>query len=938
MTDYKATLNLPETAFPMRGNLPQREPARLARWDEIDLYRQLREVGKGRKTFILHDGPLYANGNIHIGHAVNKVIKDMIIKSKTLSGFDVPYVPGWDCHGLPIEHKVETLIGKAGDKVPYREFRQKCREYAAEQVAGQKADFIHLGVLGDWDNPYLTMNFDTEANIVRALGKIIDNGHLVKGYKPVYWSVVGQSALAEAEVEYQDKTSTAIDVRFTFIDQDKVLALFGAAAGEAPVSLVIWTTTPWTIPANQAVSINGTLDYALVEAHTEQGVDRMVLAAEMVDAIMARWGVDKFEVLATCNGAALELLQLQHPIYDRQVPVILGDHVTTDAGTGAVHTAPDHGMEDFVVGQAYGLGTLNLVQADGTYTDAAGEFAGVHVYKADGPVCEALEREGTLVHLKRFQHSYPHCWRTKTPLIYRATPQWFVSMEAKQLKSQALDAIKGVQWFPEWGQNRIESMVEQSPDWCVSRQRTWGVPITVFTHKQTGELHPRTAELIEQVAQKIEQGGIDAWFELDATELLGAEAADYDKVTDTLDVWFDSGVTHHAVLREREGLSFPADMYLEGSDQHRGWFQSSLKTSIAINGCAPYKQVLTHGFTVDEKGYKMSKSLGNVIAPQEVTDSLGADILRLWVASTDYSGEMAVSKQILQRTADSYRRIRNTARFLLANLNGFDPATHMVAAADMLALDRWAVDATARLQQKVIAAYDSYRFLDVYQQVHHFCVQELGGFYLDIIKDRQYTTQPDSLARRSCQTALFHIAQALVRWIAPILSFTADEIYEVLPGEHKDSVLLTTWYDELFELAEDESLGRDFWQRVMAGKDAVNKCLEDARNEKLVKASLAAEVTLYVDDSLQADLERLGDELRVVLITSKATLKPLSEAGDARSTDVDGLKVAVAASEHAKCGRCWHHREDVGSHAGHEELCGRCVTNVDGEGETRHFA
>jgi isoleucyl-tRNA synthetase len=938
MTDYKATLNLPETAFPMRGNLPQREPARLARWDEIDLYRQLREEGKGRKTFILHDGPPYANGNIHIGHAVNKVIKDMIIKSRTLSGFDAPYVPGWDCHGLPIEHKVETLIGKAGDKVPYREFRQKCREYAAEQVAGQKADFIRLGVLGDWDNPYLTMNFDTEANIVRALGKIIDNGHLVKGYKPVYWSVVGQSALAEAEVEYQDKTSTAIDVRFTFIDQDKTLSLFGAAAGEAPVSVVIWTTTPWTIPANQAVSINGALDYALVEAHTEQGVDRMVLAAEMVDDIMARWGVDKFEVLATCNGAALELLQLKHPIYDRQVPVILGDHVTTDAGTGAVHTAPDHGMEDFVVGQAYGLGTLNLVQADGTYTDAAGEFAGVHVYKADGPVCEALEREGTLVHLKRFQHSYPHCWRTKTPLIYRATPQWFVSMEAKQLKSQALDAIKGVQWFPEWGQNRIESMVEQSPDWCVSRQRTWGVPITVFTHKQTGELHPRTAELIEQVAQKIEQGGIDAWFELDATELLGDEAADYDKVTDTLDVWFDSGVTHHAVLREREGLSFPADMYLEGSDQHRGWFQSSLKTSIAINGCAPYKQVLTHGFTVDEKGYKMSKSLGNVIAPQEVTDTLGADILRLWVASTDYSGEMAVSKQILQRTADSYRRIRNTARFLLANLNGFDPATHSVDAADMLALDRWAVDATARLQQKVIAAYDSYRFLDVYQQVHHFCVQELGGFYLDIIKDRQYTTQPDSLARRSCQTALFHIAQALVRWIAPILSFTAEEIYEALPGEHKDSILLTTWYEELFELAEDDAFGREFWQRVMAVKDAVNKCLEDARNEKLVKASLAAEAILYVDDSLRADLERLGDELRFVLITSEATLKPLSEAGDARATDVNGLKVAVAASGHAKCGRCWHHREDVGSHAGHEELCGRCVSNVEGEGETRHFA
>ncbi|GGO88263.1 isoleucine--tRNA ligase [Marinobacterium nitratireducens] len=938
MTDYKATLNLPETAFPMRGNLPQREPARLARWNEIDLYARLREAGKGREQFILHDGPPYANGNIHIGHAVNKVIKDMIVKSKTLAGFDAPYVPGWDCHGLPIEHKVETLIGRAGDKVPYSEFRQKCRDYAAEQVAGQKADFIRLGVVGDWDNPYLTMNFDTEANIVRALGKIIENGHLIKGYKPVYWSVVGQSALAEAEVEYQDKTSTAIDVRFSFADQAAALGKFGSDAGEGPVSLVIWTTTPWTLPANQAVSLNAELDYALVQVEINQGPERIVVSADMLDDIMARWGVDKFEKLATCSGKSLERLVLEHPFYDRQVPVILGEHVTTDAGTGAVHTAPDHGMEDFVVGQEYGLGTLNLVQANGTYTDAAGEFAGVHVYKADGPVVDALEREGKLVHLKRFEHSYPHCWRTKTPLIYRATPQWFVSMDARGLKAQALDAIKGVSWFPEWGQNRIEAMVEQSPDWCVSRQRTWGVPITVFTHKQTGELHPRTAELIEQVAREIEKGGIDAWFELSAESLLGDEAADYDKVTDTLDVWFDSGVTHHAVLRQREELRFPADLYLEGSDQHRGWFQSSLKTSIAINGCAPYKQVLTHGFTVDEKGYKMSKSLGNVIAPQEVTDSLGADILRLWVAATDYSGEMAVSKQILQRTADSYRRIRNTARFLLANLNGFEPERDAVAPADMLALDRWAVDAAYQLQQKIAAAYDSYRFLEVYQQVHHFCVQELGGFYLDIIKDRQYTTQADSLARRSCQTALYHIAEALTRWVAPILSFTAEEIYEVLPGERKESVFLSTWYEGLFELAADDAFGREFWNRVLDVKTAVNKCLEDARNEKLVKASLASVVTLYVDDSLKADLERLGDELRFVLLTSKAELAPMADAADARDTDVTGLKVAVAASEEAKCGRCWHHRADVGQNEAHPELCGRCVDNVEGDGEVRHFA
>jgi isoleucyl-tRNA synthetase len=667
-------------------------------------------------------------------------------------------------------------------------------------------------------------------------------------------------------------------------------------------------------------------------------VDYQVLAKSMVESIMERWGVNNFSVLASVNGAALESLMLKHPVYDREVPVILGDHVTTDAGTGAVHTAPDHGMDDFIVGLKYGLTTLNLVQADGTYIDNAGEFAGIHVYKADGPVTEALEREGKLVHLKRFQHSYPHCWRTKTPLIYRATPQWFISMDKKNLKADAMEAIKGVQWFPDWGQNRIESMVGQSPDWCVSRQRTWGTPITLFTHKQTGELHPRTAELIEQVAQRIEKAGIDAWFDLDAAELLGDEANDYDKVTDTMDVWFDSGVTHHSVLRTKESLHFPADMYLEGSDQHRGWFQSSLKTSIAINGCAPYKQVLTHGFTVDEKGYKMSKSLGNVIAPQQVNDKLGADILRLWVASTDYSGDMAVSDQILQRTADSYRRIRNTARFLLANLNGFNPETDLLKPEEMLALDRWAVDAAYRLQKRVIDAFDSYRFLDVYQAVHNFCAQELGGFYLDIIKDRQYTTKADSFARRSCQTALYHVAQALTRWIAPILSFTADEIIEVLPGNNPESAMLTTWYDGLFEMAEDDQFGRAYWERILDVKQAVNKCLEDARNEKLVKGSLAAEVTLYADEALTADLNRLGDELRFVLITSTAAIEPLANAGAAANTQVEGLKVVVKASEHAKCGRCWHHREDVGTHAGHDDLCGRCIDNVEGEGEQRHFA
>ena len=940
MSDYKHTLNLPETAFPMRGNLAQREPDMLKRWQDIDVYGKLRQARAGRDKFILHDGPPYANGSIHIGHAVNKILKDMIVKSRGFMGFDAPYVPGWDCHGLPIEHKVEQEIGKAGVKVDYKTFRQACRDYAAKQIEGQKQDFIRLGVMGEWDKPYLTMDPQVEADIIRALGQIVANGHLVRGYKPVYWSVVGQSALAEAEVEYQDKTSTQIDVRFTAVDQAKALAAFAAEDGEGPVSVVIWTTTPWTIPANQAVSLNADFDYALVQVDAGQGPERMILANDMVDGIMARWGVESYKVLATCKGQALEHLALQHPFYDRQAPVILGEHVSTDAGTGAVHTAPDHGMEDFVVGKAYGIGTINLVQADGTYTQAAGELAGVHVYKADDPVCEALTREGKLVHSEKFRHSYPHCWRTKTPLIYRATPQWFISMDQKNLRKDALAAIKGVRWVPAWGQNRIEAMFEQSPDWCISRQRTWGVPITLFIHKETQELHPDTANLIEAVARQVEEGGIDAWYELDTAALLGDDAGQYDKVTDTLDVWFDSGVTHASVLRKRPELGqFPADMYLEGSDQHRGWFQSSLKTSIAINGVAPYKQVLTHGFTVDGKGHKMSKSLGNVIAPQEVMNELGADILRLWVAATDYSGEMTVSKDILRQTADGYRRIRNTARFLLSNLNGFEPDSHKVAPADMLALDRWMVDRARVLQEELDQDYQNYAFLKIYQKVYNFCEATLGGFYLDIIKDRQYTTQADSLARRSCQTALYHVAEALVRWIAPILSFTADEIWQHLPGERGDSVFLETWYQDLAALPEDAELGRDYWRELYSVKEAVNKCLEEARARGEIKGSLSAEVTLYCEGELAQRLQHLGNELRFVLITSEAEVKPVSEAGgDAEPTSHEGLRVKVTPARHAKCERCWHHRDDVGQHPTYDDLCGRCVENVEGQGEARAYA
>ncbi|MBN1008024.1 isoleucine--tRNA ligase [Amphritea pacifica] len=934
MTDYKPTLNLPNTKFPMRGNLAQKEPQMLKQWQKMDLYQKIREVSAGREKFILHDGPPYANGDIHIGHAVNKILKDIIVKSRTLAGFDAPYVPGWDCHGLPIEHNVEKKIGKAGVKVSYGDFRKKCREYAARQVEGQKKDFIRLGVLGDWDNPYLTMNFETEANIIRALGKIAENGHLVKGYKPVYWSVVGSSALAEAEVEYQDKTSLAIDVRFAPVDQEAFLSCFDDLSGEGEASVVIWTTTPWTLPANQAVSLNAELDYVLVQV----GGERLLIVEALVEDALQRYGVEEYKIVGHCKGEALEHQQLHHPFYDKQVPVILGDHVTVEAGTGAVHTAPDHGVEDFSVGRAYGIGTLNLVGPDGVYTEKAGEFAGQHVYKVEGAIVAALEANDRLILKKQFSHSYPHCWRTKTPLIYRATPQWFISMEEKGLKKDALAAIKEVEWFPGWGQNRIESMVEQSPDWCVSRQRTWGVPIALFVNKTTSELHPETPRLIEEVALRVEKAGIDAWFDLDATELLGDEADQYEKVLDTLDVWFDSGVTHYSVLDRTAGLQFPADMYLEGSDQHRGWFQSSLKTSIAIKGCAPYKQVLTHGFTVDGDGRKMSKSVGNVVAPQDVMNKYGADILRLWVASTDFSSEMTVSDEILKRTADAYRRIRNTARFLLANLEGFNPQTDMVAPADMVALDRWAVDRAARLQDELVGHYDQYQMLQVYQKVSHFCSLDLGGFYLDIIKDRQYTAKADSVARRSCQTALYHIAEAMVRWIAPILSFTADEIWNELPGERAESVQLVTWYTELAKLDESAELGRHYWQQVLAVKTAVNKELENQRNAGHIGGSLEAEVTLYCAPELKVQLEKLADELRFVLITSKAAVRSADETADAVATELEGLSIAVIKSEQAKCGRCWHHREDVGNTPEHEELCDRCVENVAGAGEQRNFA
>ena len=938
--DYKNTLNLPETSFPMRGDLAKREPDMLKNWYDKNLYQKIRQATKGKKSFILHDGPPYANGNIHIGHAVNKILKDIIIKSKTSLGFDSPYIPGWDCHGLPIELKVEGLVGKPNEKVTAAEFRQKCREYAAEQVEGQKKDFIRLGVLGDWDNPYLTMNFDTEANIIRTLGKVIANGHLYKGSKPVHWCLDCGSSLAEAEVEYEDKVSPSIYVRFPAVSAVEIEEKFNAVGkGHGKLSAVIWTTTPWTMPSNRAIAVNSDLEYNLVQL----GDERVILAAELVESVAKAVGIESVEILGSVKGADLELTRFHHPFYDFTVPVILGDHVTTDGGTGLVHTAPDHGLDDFIVGQKYNLPMAGLVSNDGKFISTTEFFAGKGVFEANPLVVEKLQEVGNLLKVEKIKHSYPHCWRHKTPIIFRATPQWFIGMETQGLRQQALGEIKGVRWIPDWGQARIEKMVENRPDWCISRQRTWGVPMTLFVHKETEELHPRTLELLEEVAKHVEKAGIQAWWDLDEKELLGADAETYRKVPDTLDVWFDSGSTYSSVVANRpEFNGQDIDMYLEGSDQHRGWFMSSLMLSTATDSKAPYKQVLTHGFTVDGQGRKMSKSIGNIVTPQEVMDKFGGDILRLWVASTDYTGEMTVSDEILKRAADSYRRIRNTARFLLANLNGFDPKRDLVKPEDMISLDRWAVACALDAQKEIKDAYDNYQFHTVVQRLMRFCSVEMGSFYLDIIKDRQYTTKADSLARRSCQTALWHIAEALVRWMAPILSFTADEIWQHLPQTESgraEFVFTEEFYQGLFGLGENEKLDDAYWQQLIKVRSEVNRVLEVARNDKVIGGGLEAEVTVYANDEYRALLEQLGNELRFVLITSKAEVKALADKPvDVAAGELEGIAVSVARSHGEKCPRCWHYSDKIGVNPEHPTLCPRCVENVAGNGEVRHFA
>ena len=935
MTDYKNTLNLPETGFPMRGDLAKREPAMLQNWYDKELYRKIRQVKKGKKSFILHDGPPYANGKLHIGHAVNKIIKDIIIKSKGLSGYDSPYIPGWDCHGLPIEQKVEEQVGKPGVKVTPAEFRQICRDYAASQVELQKADFIRMGVLGDWQNPYRTMNYDTEANIIRALGRVIENGHLVKGAKPVYWCTDCMSALAEAEVEYYDKSSPAIDVKFKATDNQTVANKFGVST-DLTIYAVIWTTTPWTLPASRGIALNATVEYQLIQINDKEC---LILAADLVESVMKRADITDWKILGSCQGDALELLRFKHPFLDFDEPIVLGEHVTVDAGTGAVHTAPGHGAEDFIVGQKYDLEVANPVGGNGCYLPGTGAgLDGLFVFKANKVVIELLKEHNALLHFENIEHSYPCCWRHKTPVIYRATPQWFISMDKQGLRAQSLKEIKQVRWIPDWGQARIETMVANRPDWCISRQRTWGVPMTLFVHKETEELHPDTLQLVEKVAKLVEQNGIQAWWDADIKDLLGPDADDYRKVPDTLDVWFDSGSTFYSVVGVRpEFEGHEADMYLEGSDQHRGWFMSSLMLSTAIDNKAPYKQVLTHGFVVDGQGRKMSKSLGNIVTPQEVMNKLGADILRLWIASTDYSGEMSYSDEIIKRAADSYRRIRNTARFLLANLNGFDPVKDMVKPEDMVVLDRWAVSVAKEAQEQIIQAYENYDFHRVVQRIMQFCSIEMGSFYLDIIKDRQYTAKSDSIARHSCQTALYHIAQAMVRWIAPVLSFTADEIWQYLPaGEKSEFVFEDEWYNSLFTLAESETLNSAYWAQILTIRSEVNKVLEQGRNDKVIGGSLEAAVTLYANSEIATALAKLENELRFVLLTSQASVKPLDSASQqAVQSDIQGLKIELAKAQGDKCPRCWHYTVDNNPTT---HLCKRCEENIHGNGEVRHFA
>jgi len=960
--DYRKTLNLPESTFPMRGNLPQREPGWVAQWAQQNVYESIRAASAGRPKFILHDGPPYANGDIHIGHAVNKILKDIIVKSRNLAGFDAQYVPGWDCHGMPIEIQIEKKYGK---HLPVEQVQARARAYAHEQIERQRQDFKRLGVLAAWDEPYLTMNHANEANELRVLARILEKGYVFRGLKPVNWCFDCGSALAEAEVEYADREDPSVAVAFAFDDAQAVAQAFGLKALDAGAA-VIWTTTPWTLPANQALNVHPELEYALLRLTEAQPFGRvLLLAKERVQACLQDWQLQG-DIIATARGQTLTRLAMRHPLFDvdphyaRRAPIYAADYVSLETGTGVVHCAPAYGVEDFISCKQNGLQDaqiLNPVMADGHYVQTLPLFGGLKIWNANPRIIDALREAGRLLKTEKIRHSYMHCWRHKTPVIYRATSQWFAGMDransdAQSLRASALKAVQDTGFYPAWGRARLHAMIANRPDWTLSRQRQWGVPMAFFVHRETGELHPRTPELLEQIAQRIERHGIEAWQTLDVQELLGDEAPLYEKNQDTLDVWFDSGSTHATVLGGQNGdmqgshaqaLQWPADLYLEGSDQHRGWFHSSLLTSCMLYGRAPYKALLTHGFVVDGQGRKMSKSLGNVVAPQKVSDALGAEILRLWTASTDYSGELSISDEILKRVVEGYRRIRNTLKFLLGNVRDFDADSQMLAVDELFEIDRYALVMTAAMQEEVLAHYQRFEFHPIVSRLQVFCSEDLGAFYLDILKDRLYTTGENSRARRSAQTALHHITHALLRLMAPILSFTAEEAWQTLhkekaeragkeqAGEQANSIFTTLFHT--LPAARDAQALQEKWARLRSIRAQVMREIEAVRSQGKIGSSLAANVTLRAGGQDAALLESLADDLRFVLIVSQTKVETIQEA--ARS---NALEIAVAPSAAPKCERCWHHREDVGSHPDHPTLCGRCVSNLFGEGEPRCHA
>ena len=919
--NYRDTLNLPQTELSMKAGLPKKEPEILDFWNDIGLYKKIRQQNLNNKKFILHDGPPYANGAIHLGHSVNKILKDITIKSKTLQGLDAPYVPGWDCHGLPIELNVEKKHGKRSELVQNKKmFQEACKEYALTQIESQKKDFIRLGVLGEWDNPYKSLDSSFEANAVRALGRIYEAGHIEKGEKPVHWCQDCGSALAEAEVEYQDKTSKSIDVAFKANEQSlkKLNEVFATNIVDG-ISFVIWTTTPWTIPSNVAVCINPELDYALIKLDGEH----LVIAEAMIELCMERWGTTS-ELVSKTLGKNLVDISLIHPFIERNSELLHGDHVTTEAGTGCVHTAPAHGLDDYFICKKHGIETFKALNSKGFFKEEFEFIAGLPASKADPLVIEKLNEVKALVNCEDFHHSYPHCWRHKSPLIFTSTAQWFISMNKSGLLNEALQSISGVSWEPSWGEQRIEGMLTDRPDWCISRQRNWGVPITLVVHKESGAIHPNQSELFKQFANLIEENGISSWESLDLNEFID-DGDSYIKITDSLDVWFDSGVTHFAVSEQRFEEGIVADLYLEGSDQHRGWFQSSLLTSIAMNGRAPYKAVLTHGFVVDENGRKQSKSLGNVVSPQKVWDSLGADILRLWVASADFRSEMVASDEILKRVSDQYRRIRNTFRFILGNLNDFDESKKILFE-DQIELDKWIVLETSKLQEDVLKLYESYSYHNVVQKIHNFCVNELGGIYLDIVKDRLYTCKDSSHARQSCQTSLNYVLNTMVRLTAPILSFTSEEIWQTHPSlkGQNESIFLSKYFESKQE--GECVISSSDWARIFEIKDIVNQSIERLRNENKLKGSLDSNVIISANEEDKSILDKLGSELHFVFISSKASV-----------IDGDTLSIQIDQMSDDKCTRCWHRDSTVGESKDHPEICSRCEENIDQSGESRSF-